>query len=160
MTNEFINRTDYFNRKWTWLKTIGIIAFFTLLLFSWESMDEGSEYSWLRYLIYVILVFAFATAPIDDLAVDKNHFYYFRTSIIPILSEVTKYEIIKIKSIRAGGRHTEGSDILQFLTMNGGGRNTIEITLVDDTYRSLDVAIYKKDMQVIISKVKEQMILV
>lgn len=156
MNNEFIDRTNYFYRTWTWLKTMGIIGFFTLLFLSWESIDEGSEYSWIKYLIYIILVFA--TAPVDDLAVDNNNFYYFKTSILPVLSKVTKFEIVKIKSIRAGGKHTEGSDILQFLTMNGGGRNTIEITFIDDSYRSLDVAIYKKDMQTIISIVKEYMI--
>ena len=159
MNSEFINRTNYFNKPWTWVKTIAIVGFITLLLLSWQLMDEGGKYSWIRYLISIIIVFSIATAPIDDLAVDKQYFYYFRTSILPFFSKVTKFEISQIKSIRAGGRHTESSDIFQFLTMNGGGRNTIEITLIDDSYRSLDVAIYRKDVQMIVLKVKELMTL-
>ena len=157
MTDEFISRTNYFNKPWTWVKTIVTIIFILLFLLLWESVDQGTEYSWIKYLVFTVLVFGIATAPVDDLAVDKNNFYHFRKSILPLLSKTTKFEISKIKSIRSGGQHTESMEFLQFLTMNniGGRRNTIELTLTDDSYRSLDVAIYRKDLQTMVSKVKE-----
>ncbi|HRG07321.1 MAG TPA: hypothetical protein PLJ08_01990 [Cyclobacteriaceae bacterium] len=159
MSNLLIARTRYFYKPWPWFKTIAIIGFIGLMALSWELADEDGKYSWLRYSIFAILVFGLATAPVDDIGLDKNHFYYWRTSILPNLSKEIKFDIGQIKSIRAGGNHTWGSDIFQSLLLRGGGRNTIEITLRDDSYRSLDFAIYKNDLQTIISKVKEQIIL-
>ena len=154
MTDNYIKRTSYFKQPWIWVKTIIIVFIFLVVLLTWESLDEGTSYSWIKYVAFTGLSLAFITAPIDDLAFDKKYFYHLRTSLLPALCKVNAFEIAKIKSIRAGGQLTLSMDVLEFLTARGGRRNTIEIILTDDSYRSLDVAIYKEELTEMISQVK------
>lgn len=137
------------------MKTFVIVFIIVFGMLLWNSLDSGSHYSWVKYPIGIFLIIAIVTAPIDDLAIDDNHFYHFRTSLLPMLSKVKKYEIGKIKNIRSGGMLTQTMDALEFFTFRGGRRNTIEITFTDDSYKSLDVVIYREELTKILTTVKE-----
>ena len=125
----------------------------------WEFAEPVSGFWWIKYLLLIFLSTAVLISPIDDLGIDSNYFYHFKTSIIKALNKTDKYELSKIKSIRCLGVHVPGPSLLEMATnrYQGGHTNTIEISFKDGSYKSIEVGVYKKELVSYISKVREVM---
>ena len=148
MNINFIDRTHYFTRATTWIKRLTFIGLLSLII-----LTRDFEYAFIQYGLLTFISFIVLTYRKDDIALDTKYFYHLRTSIIPSLSKIEKFEIAAIESIRykgfdswiwklKGGKSMRGSD------------SGIEITFKDNTSVSLDVDIYKKDLGRIIGKVR------
>lgn len=118
------------------------------------------DYWWIKYAIFIATSFGLFFSPVDDIAVDQKFLYHIRRSLLKTRTKVDKYEISKIKSLRCLGVHAPG---LTLYEMVGTSRrpnfetNTVEITFKDDSYKSLELAIYKKELIFYVSKVRERL---
>lgn len=152
MDNQVLANTSYFTRAGTWIKRIILILIFSSQLLIWEFENDY----YLQYILIFLLIVIILIAQKDDLAVDNQYFYHLQTSIIPVLSKVDKYKISDIKSIR--GRAYD-SFIWAFIRKRSlsGLDYGIEITFRDNSSVSLDVNIYKNDMERVLKKVRQIM---
>ena len=157
MKDNYLIRTNYYSRPWTWLKTIILVIVFILVLVVWDMVDQETKYFWIKYIVFIVFTFGVVTAPVDDIALDNKNLYHLKTSLLPSMSKVNIYHIEKIKSIRGGGSYTKSMDFLEYFTVSNfsGRTNSIEIVFKDDTYKSIYVAIYRDELQNIISKVRD-----
>jgi hypothetical protein len=157
MMDNYLIRTNYYSRPWTWLKTIILVIVFILVLVVWDMVDQETSYFWIKYIVFIVFTFGVVSAPVDDIALDSINLYHLKTSLLPFMSKVNVYNIKKIKSIRGGGSYTKSMDFLEYFTMSNfsGRTNSIEIVFTDDTYKSIYVGIYRDELQSIISKVRD-----
>jgi hypothetical protein len=114
------------------------------------------EYGYVRYLVILLIALVVLIAQKDDLAVDQYYFYHIRTSLVPFLTRIEKYEIAKMESIRARAFKSEFWEYFGRGSLRGTA-DGIEITFIDNNSISLDVRIYKDELTPIIDLVKEKM---
>ncbi len=159
MTDDKVLRTDYFNKSWTWYKRIGYFLFFVFLVTAWEVAEDPWDYWWIKYLILTFLSLGLFLSPVDDIAIDNMFFYHIKRSLLKSKNKIDKYDIATIKSVRCLGVHAPG---LTLQEMAGPNRqlstetNTLEITFKDGTYKSLELAIYKKELIYYAEKIRER----
>lgn len=151
----FIIKTDYFNQSWTWIKRTILFIILALVIFLWGFSNP--KYELIGFLLVGIASIIVFSIPKDDLAVDKEYIYCIRKSILPFFSKTKKYEISKIKSVRCNGNYSRSNDLFNFLSLGNlyQSLNSIEINFKDNSSISLNVAIYKKELNGIILKVSE-----
>ena len=148
MNLKFIDRTNYFYKPTTWLSRMALIGSLSFVVLTGDFGPIYLQYGLIGFITIIGIIYRK-----DDIALDRKYFYHLRTSIIPYLTIVDKFEISEIKSIRfkaydswfwalKGGKSMSGTD------------NGIEMTFKDDRTTSLDVIIYKKDMARVIGKVR------
>ncbi|HNQ13591.1 MAG TPA: hypothetical protein PKM16_10325 [Bacteroidia bacterium] len=160
MKNNKTLSSDYFNKPWTWYKRLGYFLFFVLLVIAWESAEDPWDYWWIKYAILTFLSLGLFLSPVDDIAIDDNYFYHIKRSLLKSKNKVDKYDIATIKAVRCLGVHVPG---LSLQEMTGTNRqlstetNTLEITFKDGTYKSLELAIYKKELIFYAEKIRERM---
>lgn len=149
----YIIKTNYFNRPWTWIKRTLVFLFLIMTIIYSEWVYPGGLL-W-KYLFLLLSGLYLFLKPKDDLAIDDKYFYHLKRSIQPFFSRTAKYDLAKIKSIKAGGIYSPPFEIMELL--GTGFSNSIEIIFKDNSSIILNLPIYKKDLVFVISKVKELM---
>jgi hypothetical protein len=160
MDDNKIYKTNYFAKPWTWTKRLALFILFLVLVVTWEMNEEPWDYWWIKYLIFGLLSIGLFLSPVDDIMVDKAFFYHIRTSLIKAKTKVDKYNISSISSIRCLGVHVPGPSIHEIVGTNrqlSTATNTVEISFKDGTYKSLEVAIYKKELIFYLERIRERM---
>lgn len=154
MDHHFLIKTDYFNKRWTWIKR-GFEFLAALGFLFWlhvvESESHRPNYPWIKYFLFAVLTVYIFGRPKDELALDKENFYYIKRSIFPFFNRMVKYPISSIKSIGCGGLLDTDTE---FLGRARPTRNRLEIIFKDNSSRSHDVTIYKKQLKVIVKNVQ------
>ncbi|KYG82313.1 hypothetical protein [Roseivirga echinicomitans] len=125
----------------------------TIQLFIWEF---EAPYEYIRYVLTFVTFTAVLLARKQDIAIDRVYFYHLNTSILPQLSRTKKFKISELTSIR--GRSYDSSFLAFYHRRSLKGLDYgIEMSFKDGTSESLDVNIYKMELQRILSKVREFM---
>ena len=150
-----IIKTNYFNHYWTWIKRAILFIIILVVILLWESMNP--EYSWVGYLFVLIMFIIIFTIPMDDLALDRKYFWHVKKSIVPFFSRVNRYDLSKIKSIKGKGTYSKGNDLFGFMSLGNiyQSMNSIEIIFIDDSSVVINIAIYKKELDEVVLKVRE-----
>jgi hypothetical protein len=131
--------------------------FFTLW---WEMNENTWGYWWIKYLLFTFLSAGLFLSPVDDISVDDRYIYHFRTSLLKYFNKVDKYELSTIKSIRCLGVHVPGLSLQELVGAHrqiSTSTNSVEIVFKDGTYKSLEVAIYKRELIFYLSKIRERL---
>lgn len=160
MTNKKLITTDYFNQPWTWYKKIGYFLFFLTIAMAWELSEDPWDYWWIKYAILTFFTLGLFLSPIDDIALDDQYFYHIRRSLLKSLDKVIKYDISTIHTIRCLGVHVKGLSMHEMVGTNrqlSTETNTVEISFKDGTYKSLELAIYKKELIFYVEQIRERM---
>ena len=160
MTGNTVYQTNYFSKPWTWGKRVLIFFGFVLFIFWWEMSEKPWDYWWIKYAIFGLLSVGLFVSPVDEIMIDKNFFYHFKKSLLKSKSKVYKYDISTINSIRCLGVHVPGLSVQEFVGSHrqiSVDTNTVEISFKDGTYKSLELAIYKKELIFYVSKIRERM---
>lgn len=153
-------KTNYFNQSWTWYKRIGYFLFFVLLVIGWEIAEDPWSYWWIKYAILTFLSLGLFLSRVDDIGVDDKYFYHFKKSLIKSKDKVDRYEIATIKTIRCLGVHAPGLTLQEWTGTNrqlSTETNSVEMSFKDGTYKSLELAIYKKELIFFVGKIRERM---
>ena len=119
----------------------------------------GKELQFLNLLFAGLVAFYFIAKPKDDLAVTNELLLHIKRSAIRSFTRIDKYEISELTSIRCGGIHTDGWELVDFF--NGGGNsggyyNTVEMSFKDGRSKSLELSIDRKKLDHIVKLVYEQ----
>ena len=149
MNTQLIDRTDNIKRASTWVKRF-IKIFIVLGLLIVEIEIEP----YILYIITFFLIVVILFTRENDLAADNKYLYHIRTSIIPGLTKVKKFEIINMESIKWRGNKLGFWGLLGTKSFDGRDYG-IEIIFRDNSSVSLDMSINKKDMDRILKKVKQ-----
>ena len=101
MNYNYIIKTDYFNRPWTWIARAlrFSLAILVLYLVDLYELEPGSNILTGGYIFIGILAIFFLFWPIDELALDKDNLYFIRRSFLPILNNTTCYKVSDFKGI-------------------------------------------------------------
>jgi hypothetical protein len=154
MDNGYIIKTNYFYQPWTWIKRVLEFLFGLSVLF-WlhlQGLEQETEYSWVKYVLFGLLTVFIFTRPKDELAVDKETFYHIRKSIIPFFTRTAVYKISKIEIIRCAGIFSADTEIFGLLA-SGVNRNKIEIIFKDNSSISIDLTIHREELNEIVLKI-------
>lgn len=111
------------------------------------------ELQFLKFVGVVLVVFYFIAKPKDDLAVTDRLLLHIKKSAINKFTRIDQYEISELISIRCGGIHTDGWELVDFF--NGGGNsggyyNTVEMTFRNGESKSLQLPIDRKKLDTIV----------
>ena len=160
MTDDKVLSTDYFHKSWTWYKRLGYFMFFVFLVTAWEIAEDPWDFWWIKYAILTFLSLGLLLSPVDDIAIDDTNFYHIKRSLLKFKDKIDKYDLTTIKSVRCLGVHVPGLSLQEMVGTNrqlSTETNTIEITFKDGTYKSLDLAIYKKELIFYAEKIRERL---
>ncbi|KYG80398.1 hypothetical protein AWW67_09470 [Roseivirga seohaensis] len=153
MNHHFLDRTNNFSKPSVWFGRAFIALILIIQLFIWEF---EAPYEYIRYILTIIILLATVLARKADIAVDREYFYFLNTSILPQLSKTRKFKISELTSIR--GRSYDSSFLAFYYRKSLQGLDYgIEMTFKDEASDSLDVNIYKIELERILSKVRELM---
>ena len=119
----------------------------------------GEDLQFINLIIAGLVVFYIIAKPKDDLAVTNELLLHIKRSAIPSFTRIDKYNISELKSIRCGGIHSDGWELVDFF--NGGGHtgghyNTVEMSFANGQSKSLELAIDRKKLDHIVKLVYEQ----
>jgi hypothetical protein len=147
---EFLYRTNYFQREWTWIRRILAIIFIGIGTFILPFKDE---LQFVKFVGVGLIAFYFVAKPKDDLAVTDKLLLHIKRSVIKTFTRIDQYEISELISIRCGGIHTDGWELVDFF--NGGGNsggyfNTVEMTFRNGDSKSLHLPIDRKKLDIIV----------
>ena len=148
--SKFLYRTNYFQREWTWIRRIFTMIFVGIGALILPLEDE---LQFLKFVGVVLVVFYFIAKPKDDLAVTDRLLLHIKKSAINKFTRIDQYEISELISIRCGGIHTDGWELVDFF--NGGGNsggyyNTVEMTFRNGESKSLQLPIDRKKLDTIV----------
>ena len=159
MTDNTLLKTNHFNRPWTWWKRSFIFFGLVIFIMWWEIKEDTWDYWWIKYVVLATLSAGLFLSPVDDIMLDDNFFYHIRTSLLDKFSNVTRYDISTINSVRCLGVHAPGITLQEMSKTNrqlSSETNTLEISFKDGTYKSLELAIYKRELLVYTEKIRER----
>jgi hypothetical protein len=116
---------------------------------------ELSYHGWYLWkgLFLIVCGLYILLKPKDDLAVKNRHLYHFENSLVPFLSRTKIYDIAEIRSIKVGGIYSSEFEVMDFL--GNGFSNRLEIIFEDDSSKTLNLRIYKKDLTFVVSLVSK-----
>jgi hypothetical protein len=115
----------------------------------WISLQEtASEYTWVKYTLFLVSSLYIFARPVDELAVSDHALYYIRKSAIAYFTRVEKYDLAEIKSIGCGGLYD--NDLLEG---NQARNNRLEIVFKDNSSKAIDIKIYKQELTGIVRNV-------
>ena len=155
MNNSYIINTDYFNRRWTWIKRglRFLLGIFVLYLVDLYELEPGSNILTGGYIFIGILAVFFLFWPTDELALDQDNLYFIRKSFLPIFSNTTCYRVSDFKGIGTYNISKPAGIAALFVPIFNLYR--VEIIFKDDSSTSQDLIIDKKTLKEIILHVKE-----
>ena len=153
----YILKTDYFNSPWTWITRSlrFLMAILVLYLVDLYELAPGSNFLMAGYVLIGILAVFFLVWPTDELALDEDNLYFIRKSFLQVLSGTTSYKVSNFKSI--GMYNISKPAGIFALLVPVFNVHRIEIILNDNTSKSEDVIISKKELKNILLKVKALM---
>ncbi|WMJ74605.1 hypothetical protein RCC89_15745 [Cytophagaceae bacterium ABcell3] len=139
-TNTIVSTTN-FKSKHFWIKrtVMSLAAIITLLIWNFES-------NLLNFTLFTCFATAIFLTREEDLLVDESHLYHLRTSLLPNLSSVEKYELSHIKSFKS---KSYSYPLWYFLdNKNLKGIDTkIEVTFNNSSSTKIDININQKEME-------------
>ncbi len=153
--NKFLYQTNYFQREWTWVKRVfAMIVFGIGTLF----LPLGEDLQIINFILAVLIVSYLIAKPKDDLALTSEFLIHIKRSAIQRFTRVDKFSISELTSIRCGGIHTDGWELVDFF--NGGGNsggyyNTVEMSFKNGKSKSLELPIDRKQLDHIIKMIYE-----
>lgn len=147
---KYILMTNNFCDPWIWIKR----AFAAGFLISVTVYCERShmEVVYWKYIVLPFCILFILLSRTDDLMVDSKYLYYIRRSILPMLSRVRKFDLSTLDQIRSGGIYTPNFEFVHLLGYRHS--NSLEMIFKDDTSVTLDVQIYRSELDSIVSVVK------
>jgi hypothetical protein len=104
------------------------------------------------YIFVGILAVFFLLWPTDELALDKNHLSFIKKSLLPIANKTTRYKLSEFK--RIGSYNISKPAGIFALLVPVFNIHRVEIIFKDDSLKSHDLIIHKKQLHNILSKVK------
>ena len=112
-----------------------------------------NELQFIKFIGVGLVVFYFIVKPKDDLAVTDTLLLHIKRSAFNKFTRIDEYNISELISIRCGGIHTDGWELVGFF--NGGGSsggyyNTIEMTFRNGDSKSLQLPIDRKKLDTIV----------
>ncbi|MEJ1238025.1 hypothetical protein WBG78_07850 [Chryseolinea sp. T2] len=148
-TSKSIARTNYFEqtKTWTFRCLQFSIAVFVLYLVDLHEMQNG--FNLLLVCIIPLLLF-FIGLPVDDLALDQSGMHFIKRSLFSILNSTKTYPINSIK--RVGFSSLSRAPSVFGLLVPAPGIYRLEFTFQDNSSKSEDVFIVKKDLLEIIAQ--------
>ncbi len=154
--DNLLYKTDYINKPWTWVKRIFIFCLFAVPI---GSLKLESEYMWLKLVVIVVLLVLFVIVPRKEMGICKEYLYLFDVSVVSFLTRKREIKLAEIESIRVAGIHSKLNEILDtFAPGNHGGyKNKVELTYVNKSSESFELAVYKDELKKIITIAKQQM---
>ena len=150
LNKKTITRTNYFSKPGTWFKRTFYATILVSQLFIWNLEDD---IFYLKPLLITVVILAVFGSRKDDLAVDSKYLYHLQTSLIPFLTRIDKYEISQIESIRGKGFDSSFWELFGNRSLIRIG-NTIELNFTDNSSKSIEASIYKKELERIIDAVQ------
>jgi hypothetical protein len=152
MTNQskILYRTNYFQREWTWIRRILATIFLGIGVLV---LPLENEFLFVKLFGVCLVVFYYIAKPKDDLAVTDKLLLHIKRSAITKFTRVDQYEISELISIRCGGIHSDGWELVD--VFNGGGDtggyyNTVEMTFRNGDSKSLQLPIDRKKLDTIV----------
>jgi len=145
-SKEYLFQTYNFYRLWTWTRRVFVILLSIAVIFL---IDIPNFSFTVKTVIALLITSLIIIKRKDDLAVDEQNLYLFKTSIVDRLTKISRYPISEIKSIRASGWHSDRWEIIDAFNggINSGGNFTnIEIDFNDRASFSERLSIHRKDI--------------
>jgi hypothetical protein len=136
------------------VRRVVVIVFLSLGVIIWNVDDETLV---LKPILISFVVFYFVTKQKDDVAISLEYFLHVKRSVLPVFTRIDKYKLEDMISIRCGGIHNDGWELVDFF--NGGGNmgghsNKIEMIFKDGSSKSLDLRISRDNLDKIVSLAK------
>lgn len=155
MNEVYQYQTNYFQQPWTWVTRVfeALIAVFFVFWIDLQEIEAGSQLLWIGYVFAGILAAYILLRPIDELALDKEKFYYLQRSIIPFFNRRRAYNISDIKHIKSSAAYTP---ILPVYSLLPGklSRSRVEITTKDGRLERRHLTIDKRELDKIVAEVQ------
>lgn len=154
MNDVYTIKTDYFNRPWTWvIRALRfLMAILVLYLVDLYELEPGSNILFGGYIFIGILAVFFIVWPTDELALGKENLYFIKKSLLPIVNKTTGYKLSNLKGI--GAYNISKPAGIFALLVPVFNIHRVEIIFKDDSSKSHDLIIHKKDLKKILLKVK------
>src|SRR5688572_33407317 len=101
MKDEYIIKTDYFNKPWTWIARAMrfLMAIIVLYLVDLYELEPGSNILTGGYIFIGLLAIFFLIWPTDELALDKDNLYFIKKSLLPAVNKTTRYNLSDLERI-------------------------------------------------------------
>jgi len=155
MNDIYTIKTDYFNRPWTWIVRAFrfLVAILVLYLVDLYELELGSNALMGGYVFIGILAFFFLVWPTDELTLDGGNLYFIKKSLLPIVNKTTRYRLSDFKGI--GTYNISKPAGILALLVPVFNLYRVEIIFKDESSKSHDLIIHKKELKKILLKVKE-----
>lgn len=124
-----------------------MVALVVLFLVDLNELPNGVT---LLYILSVPLAIFFIVLPVDDLALDSDGIHFIKRSVLPIFNRTKTYQSNTIKRIGFYAISRAPSVFSLLVPIPDVFR--IEFTFQDDTSKSEDIFISKKNLQNIVSE--------
>lgn len=150
--NKFIVKTNDFHKPYTWiLRSIyAILALLVLYIIDLQKLEN--DFLWIGYSLAILMALAVFTIPVDELALDKDHLYFEKKSILPFFNKTIKHQVSRIQQIGVGGHSAR---IGTFALLDPRiCRSKIEIIFKDNSSKIYDLSISKKDSKEIANEIR------
>jgi hypothetical protein len=146
--NKFLFRTNYFKREWTWIRRALV-----MIILGTGILVLPFEFLMVKFIGIGLVAFFLIAKPKDDLAVTNMVLLHIKRSAINAFTRIDTYDISQLTSIRCGGIHTDGWELIDFIGgggNNGGYYNTVEMTFKNGESKSLHLKIDRKKLDTIV----------
>jgi hypothetical protein len=155
MNDIYTIQTDYFNRPLTWIVRAlrFLMAILVLYLVDLYELEPGSNVLIGGYIFIGVLAFFFLVWPTDELALDRNNLYFIKKSLLPIVNKTTAYNLSNVKVI--GTYNISKPAGIFALLVPVLNLYRVEIIFKDDTSKSHDLIIRKKELKKVLLKGKQ-----
>jgi hypothetical protein len=148
-------RTTYFQREWTWIRRIFAMIFLGIgALF----LPLGDDLQFVKFIAAGVVVLYFLVKSKDDLAVTNEALLHIKKSVVNIFTRVDQYKLSELASIRCGGIHSDGWELVDFFNgagTSGGYYNTVEMIFKNGDSKSLQLSIDRKKLDTIVKIIYE-----
>ena len=155
MKDEYIIKTDYFNKPGIWIARAlrFFLAILVLYVIDLYELEPGSDILMIGYISIGLLAIFFLIWPIDEMALDKDNLYFIKKSLLPVANKTTRYPLSDFKRIGTYNISKQVSLFTLFVPLFNLYR--VEFTFKDDSSKSEDLTITKKDLKEILLKANE-----
>ena len=147
-------KTDYFYRPWTWIARAlrFLMAILVLYLVDLYELEPGSNALLIGYIFIGILAVFFLLWPTDELVLDKDNLCLIKKSLLPTANKTIRYKLSDLKGI--GTYNISKPAGILALLVPVFNIHRVEIIFKDDSLKSHDLIIRKKELKKILLKVK------
>lgn len=144
-----IAATNYFESRKTWIFRIVQFSIGVLVLYIVD-LAELTNGLTVLYVCSFLLAALLVALPVDDLVLDDQGIHFVKRSLIPFFNRIKTYSTSLIKRIAFGTMSGVPSVFSLLIPVVNTVR--IEFTFQDDSSKSEDIVIRKRDLQHIVSE--------